>query len=31
MSYLIDTDLVIDHLAAITEANKLLDTLAPEA
>ncbi len=30
MPYLIDTDLVIDHLAAITEANQLLDTLAPE-
>ncbi len=30
MPYLIDTDLVIDHLANITEANQLLDTLAPE-
>jgi tRNA(fMet)-specific endonuclease VapC len=30
MPYLIDTDLVIDHLANITKANQLLDTLAPE-
>ena len=30
MPYLIDTDLVIDHLANVTEANQLLDTLAPE-
>ena len=30
MPYLIDTDLVIDHLANITEANQLLDKLAPE-
>ncbi len=30
MPYLVDTDLVIDHLATITEANQLLDTLAPE-
>jgi tRNA(fMet)-specific endonuclease VapC len=30
MPYLIDTDLVIDHLANITEAHQLLDTLAPE-
>lgn len=30
MPYLIDTDLVIDHLATIPAANKLLDTLAPE-
>ena len=30
MPYLIDTDLVIDHLANITEANRLLDKLAPE-
>ena len=30
MPYLIDTNLVIDYLANITEANQLLDTLAPE-
>ena len=30
MPYLIDTDLVIDHLANIPEANQLLDKLAPE-
>src|SRR6266699_5263128 len=30
MPYLIDTDLAIDHLANITEANQLLDKLAPE-
>ena len=30
MPYLIDTDLVIDHLANITEANQLLEQLAPE-
>ena len=30
MPYLIDTDLVIDHLANIPEANQLLDQLAPE-
>jgi tRNA(fMet)-specific endonuclease VapC len=30
MPYLIDTDLVIDHLAQITQANHLLDKLAPE-
>ena len=30
MPYLVDTDLVIDHLANITEANQLLDRLAPE-
>ncbi len=30
MPYLIDTDLVIDHLANITQANQLLDKLAPE-
>ena len=30
MPYLIDTDLVIDHLANIPAANKLLDKLAPE-
>ncbi len=30
MPYLVDTDLVIDHLANITEVNQLLDRLAPE-
>jgi len=30
MPYLIDTDLVIDHLANIPQAHQLLDTLAPE-
>ncbi len=30
MPYLIDTDLVIDHLANVIEANRLLDKLAPE-
>ncbi len=30
MPYLIDTDLVIDHLANITETNQLLEKLAPE-
>ena len=30
MPYLIDTDLVIDHLANITQAHQLLDKLAPE-
>ncbi len=30
MPYLIDTDLVIDHLANVTEANQLLEHLAPE-
>jgi len=30
MPYLIDTDLVIDHLANITEVNQLLEKLAPE-
>ena len=30
MPYLIDTDLVIDHLANITEAKQLLDQLAPK-
>src|SRR5436309_9837934 len=30
MPYLIDTDLVIDHLANVTEANQLLEQLAPE-
>src|SRR5712691_1012216 len=30
MPYLIDTDLVIDHLANITTANHLLEKLAPE-
>ena len=30
MPYLIDTDLVIDHLANITQANQLLENLAPE-
>src|SRR6266700_7159305 len=30
MPYLIDTDLVIDHLEHIIEANQLLDRLAPE-
>src|SRR6266487_958055 len=30
MPYLVDTDLVIDHLANIPEAQQLLDKLAPE-
>jgi len=30
MPYLVDTDLVIDHLADIPEAQQLLDKLAPE-
>src|SRR6266446_3752691 len=30
MPYLVDTDLVIDHLANITQANQLLDKLAAE-
>jgi len=30
MPYLIDTDLVIDHLANVTEANRLLDKLATQ-
>lgn len=30
MPYLIDTDLVIDHLANISQANHLLEHLAPE-
>ena len=30
MPYLIDTDLVIDHLANIPQANHLLEQLAPE-
>ncbi len=30
MPYLIDTDLVIDHLANITEANQLLEKLATQ-
>jgi tRNA(fMet)-specific endonuclease VapC len=30
MPYLIDTDLVIDHLANITKTNQLLEKLAPE-
>ena len=30
MPYLVDTDFVIDHLANSTEANQLLDRLAPE-
>ena len=30
MPYLIDTDLVIDHLANISQANQLLDQLAPD-
>ena len=30
MPYLVDTDLVIDHLAHITQANQLLDKLAAE-
>ncbi len=30
MPYLVDTDLVIDHLEHITEANQLLDRLALE-
>src|SRR6266571_7224220 len=30
MPFLIDTDLVIDHLATITETNQLLEQLAPE-
>ena len=30
MPYLIDTDLVIDHLANIPQANQLLDHLAPD-
>ncbi|SRR6266571_2943363 len=30
MPFLIDTDLVIDHLATITETNQLLEKLAPE-
>ncbi len=30
MPYLVDTDLVIDHLEHIIEANQLLDRLAPE-
>ena len=30
MPYLIDTDLVIDYLANITQANRLLDKLAAE-
>lgn len=30
MSYLVDTDLVIDHLANIPQAKEFLETLAPE-
>ena len=30
MPYLIDTDLVIDHLANVTKANQLLDKLATQ-
>ena len=30
MPYLIDSDILIDHLAAVKEANKLLEQLAPE-
>jgi tRNA(fMet)-specific endonuclease VapC len=30
MPYLIDTDLVIDHLANISQANQLLNQLAPD-
>src|SRR2546423_2437247 len=30
MPYLVDTDLVIDHLANIPEANQLLNELAPD-
>ena len=30
MPYLVDTDLIIDHLANVTEANQLLDKLATQ-
>ncbi len=30
MAYLIDTDWVLDHLAAVPEATHLLDELAPD-
>jgi tRNA(fMet)-specific endonuclease VapC len=30
MPFLIDTDVVIDHLATVTETNQLLEKLAPE-
>ena len=30
MPYLVDTDIVIDHLAQVTEATSLLEDLAPE-